>query len=161
LFMAFVPLFYLGAFAAFLIWHVTAPGLPEPSTWRTLIVVIACSALAAAMTIHLATERSGRKFGSLDVFMRLAAGFGLAAVLSAAIVAVGDVPIHGPGALTGLPFAVPVVLTAIAGSALIAKAILSVIQNLTAGEDASERPYRIVGILALILAAGAGWAALA
>ena len=161
LFIAFVPAAYLATFGALLLWHVIEPELPEPSTWRSLIIVVISMALAAAAAVHLVTTRRGRTLSPIGLLGRLGIGAVLAAVFAGIIALFGGMPVGGPRTLAFLPFAIPAILTLIVGSAILAKAVLALAQVSVSGESVSERPYRVAGLLALVLAAGAGWAAAA
>ena len=161
LFAAFLPLAYLAAFGALLVWHVIVPELPEPSTWRSLVVVVISTAFAGAIAVHLVTVRPGRRLNPIGFLIRLGTGALIAAMLAATVVLAAGLPAEGPSTLAILPFAVPALLAFVAGAAVLSKAILAIAQLSVAGEAASERPYRVAGILTLILAAGVGWAAAA
>lgn len=159
LFVAFLPAAYLATFGALLLWHVIVPELPEPSTWRSLIFVVVSTALAAATAVHLVTTRGGRTQSPIGLLGRLGIGAILAAVFAGIIALFGGMPADGPRTLAFLPFAIPAILILIVGSAILAKAVLALVQVAVSGEPVSERPYRVAGLLALVLAAGAGWAA--
>lgn len=161
LFVAFLPLAYLAAFGALLVWHVIVPELPEPSTWRSLVVVVMSTALAGAAAVHLVTVRPGRRLSPIGFLIRLGIGALIAAMLAATVVFAAGIPAEGPSTLAILPFTVPALLAFVGVAALLAKAVLAFAQLSVAGGPASERPYRVAGILALILAAGVGWAATA
>ncbi len=161
LFVATLPLAYIATFAALLVWHVIVPELPEPSTWRSLVVVAMSTSLAGALAIHLVTVRRGHRLSPLGFLIRWGIGAAIAAIFAAIIIFAAAIPSDGPNTLAILPFAVPAILAIVAGAAVLAKAVLGFAQLSAAGESVSERPYRVAGILALILAAGAGWAAVA
>jgi hypothetical protein len=142
---AALPFAYLGVFACLLVGHVAAPHANVPSRWSALLVAMAVGAVSAAVTIHLVHGR------------RPLAGLGLASLVAAAMAAV--VAIAASHWLIAVPLAAPAALWGVAALALLAKAVLALLAPTIRAEGVGERPYLAAGIMILIIAAGAGWAA--
>jgi hypothetical protein len=156
--VAFVPFAYIGAFLALVMRHLKEPDLPVPSTWWILILLVVCSSLAAAMTVYFTDPPPRHRPPRPGMVLRLGFGACVATVLAILVGILGGESLQGSLAPVLVPLVMPIILAGIAAMALLAKVVLGFAQFAAQGEPASERPYRIVGILALILAAGAGWA---
>lgn len=161
LFLAALPFAYLATFGALLVWHLLEPELPVPSTWRTLLVTAGCGALAAAGSGYLLTPRDRAGVSPAWVMGRLGLCVLMACVLAAATTLLGEGALGPPFVLSALPLVAPTLLMSIVVLALCSKAILGVARALPGGETFSERPYRVAGVLVLLVAAAAGWASVA
>ncbi|MCD6073218.1 MAG: hypothetical protein K0Q70_101 [Rhodospirillales bacterium] len=161
LFIAALPFAYLGTFGALLVWHLLEPEAPVPSTWRTLLITAGCGAVAAACSGYLATPRPRTAISPAGVAGRLALGLGVACVLAAAAKLLGGWSFAKPFVLSALPLVASALLIAIVVLALCSKAVLRMSYALPGTEAMSERPYRVAGILILLVAVAAGWASVA
>lgn len=142
---AALPFAYLGVFACLVVGHVGAPEAKVPANWSALLVAMAAGAAAAAVTVHLA--RGPRPFAGLAMASALAAAAAMAVAVAAS------------GWLVAVPLAAPLVLWGAAALVLLAKGILALLVPVIGPDGAAGRPYLAAGILAMIVAAGAGWAA--
>jgi hypothetical protein len=161
LFIAAVPFSYLGTFGALLVWHILEPELPVPSDWRTLLITAGCGAVAAACVGYLATPKLRAAVSPAWVVGRLALGLLVACALAAATKLLGGWSFAKPFVLSALPLVAPVLLIAVIVLALCSKAILRMAHVPPGAEAVSERPYRVAGILILLVAVAAGWASVA
>jgi hypothetical protein len=161
LFIAVLPLAYLGTFGVLLAWHLLEPGSPIPSTWRALLATSGCGALAAAYVGYLATPRPRTTASPGWVTGRVALGLLAACALAVAIKLLAGSSFGKPSVLSAVPLVAPILLIVLVVLALCSKAILSFAHALPGAGGLSERPYRMAGILILLVAAGAGWASVA
>ena len=161
LFTAVLPLAYLATFGVLLVWHLLEPELPMPSSWRTLLTTSGCGALAAAYVGYLATPRPRAAASPAWVTGRVALGLLVACALGIAIRLLGGWSAGKPFVLSAVPLIAPALLLATIVLALCSKAVLSMAHALPGAGGIGERPYRMAGILILLVAAATGWVSVA
>ena len=161
LFAAALPFAYLGSFGVLVIWHLVEPDYPVPSNWRFLSVSMIAGAGSTAMAIHLASPPLRGEVRAGWVAARLAAGLVIALGLACAIALLGNLPPVGASILAALPMAAPCILIGLIVTALGIKLVLDILVALSGGGAISTRPYRVTGVLVLLVAAAAGWASVA
>lgn len=161
LFLAALPFAFLATFMALLIYHLLEPQAPLPSNWRSLVVTAGCGALSAACLGYLVTPLPRTRISPAWVTGRLTMGVLAACALASANKLLGGWSFSGPFVLSALPLLAPALLLAIIVLTLGAKAVLAAIQALPGAEAVGERPYRVAGVLTLLVAATAGWASVA
>ena len=88
----------------------------------------------------------------------MAAGLVIALGLACAIALLGNLPPVGASILAALPMVAPCILIGVVVMALGIKLVLEVLVALPGSEAISTRPYRVTGVLVLLVAAAAGWA---
>jgi len=158
LFVAALPFAFVGTFVALLMWHLLEPEAPMPSNWRTLLITAGSGALATAFTGYLVTPRPRARISLVWALGRLALCLALAAALAVGIKLLLGWSFSKPFVLSALPLVSPVLLIALILLALCFKAVLALLQEIPGSAVAAERPYRVTGILMLLIAASAGWA---
>ena len=161
LFVAVLPFAFLATFVALLVYHLVEPQAPLPSNWRSLVVTAGCGALSAACLGYLATPLPRTQISLSWVVGRLAMGLLTACALAIATKLLGGWSFSRPFVLSALPLLAPALLIAIIVLTLGAKAVLAAIPALPGAEAVGERPYRVAGVLTLLVAASAGWASVA
>ena len=147
LFAAALPFAYLAVFACLLLGHVAVPEANVPAAWPPLLLAMGLGALSAAVTAHLARDRSPLR------------GLGAASLLAVALAAV--VALGASNWLLAVPLAAAAILWALAALALLARTVLAWLRPWVGAGGVAERPYMVAGSLVLIVAAGAGWASAA
>ena len=161
LFVAVLPFNFLATFVALLVYHLLEPQAPLPLNWRPLAAAAGCSALSAAWLGYLATPLPRTRISLAWVIGRLSMGLLAACAFAIATKLLGGLPFDRPFVLAALPLVAPVLLIVVIALTLAAKAVLAVIGALPGGAGVGERPYRVAGVLTLLVAAGAGWASVA
>ena len=161
LFAAALPFAYLATFAGLLVWHLAAPELPVPSTWRLLTITSGAGALAAAVGGHLLTRSRRTASMQPSVAWPLGIGTAIAVVLALMAYASSGLPVGGSVAPFLVPVLMPLAIIGLIVLALLGKVILVAVQAVFPDRRAAEQPYRVAGILGLLLAAVIGWASVA
>jgi hypothetical protein len=158
--VAAIPLSYLALFIGFLAGQTAVPDLPQPTEWRHLITGVTTAAVSAASTVSFAGQRRATVRGT--IFKSLLVGIALCYLAAWIVGFTPGMDTIVVGALfwmVHLPLIPPIMLVVVLVLAVMFKGILSLIARWMDPDVAVARPYLVSGVLMLVLATCAGWAA--